>query len=177
MKSRFNKLERNKKLLTERGEKMKNDYHDIIAKADLIFDKLPKDKQDIILEAKKKQIAKEPRTMKVQAVSQGNSNMQSNSNSNLANNSNIDPGIPNSKEDKIRIVKNYLKMAGQPINVLDNEADINQIIAQMDKAVNQSPASEQDEMNKILTTMLKNKGIQDSDIKKGFEELNKKLKN
>lgn len=174
MKSRFNKLDKNKKLLTERGEKMKNDYADIIAKADTIFDKLPKDKQDLIIEAKKKAIAKEPRTPNAQPTNQNN-----NSNSNIPNNANskIDQGIPRTKEEKIRSVKQYLKMAGQPINVLDNEADINEIVAQMDKLADRPNVSEIDEKNKIIANILKNKGVQDSEIKKALDELNRKLKN
>jgi hypothetical protein len=34
-----------------------------------------------------------------------------------------------------------------------------------------------DEKNKIIANILKNKGVQDSEIKKALDELNRKLKN
>jgi hypothetical protein len=58
MRTRFNKLDSTKKRVTDRGEEMRKDYAEILKKTDLIFDKLPKDKQSIIIEAKKKEIAK-----------------------------------------------------------------------------------------------------------------------
>jgi len=66
MKSRFNKLENRKKIVKERGEKMKKDYQDLLKKTDVIFDKLPKDKQTIIIDAKKKKIATESFVLKNQ---------------------------------------------------------------------------------------------------------------
>lgn len=174
MKSRFNKLDKNKKLLTERGEKMKNDYHDIIAKADLIFDKLPKDKQDIILEAKKKQIAKEPRTMKVQPVSQDQNKLQSPDK--LENNVNANSDDKQSRESLKMGLAIFFEMAGQPLNILNNEQDIDALITEYQKIEAKGIIPEKDLSYKIISEALKKKGIQEVDIKKSFDEVEKKMK-
>lgn len=60
MKQRFKKLDSRKKLIRERGEKIKSSYQKILKTADTIFDKLPKDKQTEIINARTKQVAVEP---------------------------------------------------------------------------------------------------------------------
>lgn len=177
MKSRFNKLERNKKLLTERGEKMKNDYHDIIAKADIIFDKLPKDKQDIILEAKKKEIAKEPRTMKVQPISQNQNKAQSPDKLESNVNANSDKKAKKPSRDSLKMgLAIFFEMAGQPINLLNNEQDIDAVITEYQK-LEATGIPDKDASYKVISEALKKKGVQEVDIKKAFDEVEKKLKN
>ena len=59
MKTRFNKLDSNKNLLLERKDKIKIDYDEQIKQTDLIFDKLPQDKKQLIIDVKKKQLGVE----------------------------------------------------------------------------------------------------------------------
>jgi len=59
MKTRFNKLDSNKNVLLERKDKIKIDYDEQIKQTDLIFDKLPQDKKQLVIDVKKKQLGLE----------------------------------------------------------------------------------------------------------------------
>lgn len=168
MKTRFNKLDRNKKLLHEKREKLVNDYGEIIEKADLIFDKLPKDKQTIILDAKKKDIAKEPRTIRVQPRNPADIEMETRrKNDGMIGNSSskLDEDKPMSKPDRIKMMKMVLNIMPYPINLLNNDKDIETLSD--DRFRDDNASKEQ------MKTMLKAKGISEADIVKGFNEVNK----
>jgi hypothetical protein len=170
MRSRFNKLDSNKKLLSERGEKMKNDYHEIIQKADIIFDKLPKDKQDLIIEAKKKDIAKEPRVLKTQP-SQPQANASSSENNLQSMNKPLSStGALDANQIKMAVEMSKAIMKESPPLDLLTDKDIEDMIKMADPS---KPKASEKEMVNFFMGRLKSKGATEEQIINGLMNLEK----
>jgi hypothetical protein len=181
MRERFNKLDSNKKRVLNRGEEMRKDYAEILRKTDLIFDKLPKDKQNIIIEAKKKEIAKRPivptneptpSPQPLPSVQPTPPPQPSSRSTNKSESELFNDAMKNNMEKMIRnSLIDMLSSAPYPINLLNNDKDthINAILA-----FYKDPNTDPQVFKNYFRQQLKQKGISDADINKAFIEMDKK---
>jgi hypothetical protein len=182
MRERFNKLDSNKKRVLNKGEEMRKDYAEILRKTDLIFDKLPKDKQNIIIEAKKKEIAKRPivptneptpSPQPLPSVQPTPPPPPSSSSNNKSESELFNDAMKNNMEKMIRdSLIDMLSSAPYPLSLLNNDKDthINAILAFYKKDPNTDPQV----FKNYFWQQLKQKGISDADINKAFIEMDKK---
>jgi hypothetical protein len=176
MRERFNKLDSNKKRVLNRGEEMRKDYAEILRKTDLIFDKLPKDKQNIIIEAKKKEIAKRPivptneptpSPQPLPSVQPTPPPQPSSSSNNKSESELFEEAMTNHMADSLRAsFIDMLSSAPYPISLLNDDKDTH--INALTTLFKKNPKSYKQESTKYIKQQLKQKGISDADINKAM---------
>jgi len=172
MKTRFNKLDNSKKLLNERKIKLKNDYTDILNKADLIFDRLPQDKKTLLIEAKKKEIVTEGGASYKQP-SQATTSQPQKQQPETSNATSSQFKSTGSNDDAGKqLLMDEMKKAPYPLNLLSIEDAVE--LAKFKPADGAELAPEKAmKLMETINNMLLKKGVSQEDIQKAFMEMAK----